>query len=115
MFCQRLLDPLFLVCFLFQVIQVLHQQISIYQHEIAAVAADNIAVEVVPFEEPYEVGYPLHTRLIRDLGLTIGELWWFEELATACAAEQRWEFFLSATPLYVANAVGGPTNPIAFF
>lgn len=86
----------------------------LYDHEIAAVAADNIAVEVVPFEEPYEVGWPLHTRLIRDLGLTIGELWWLEELAEACAAEQRWEFFLSAPPLYVANAVGGPTNPIAF-
>ena len=27
------------------------------------------------FEHPGGVTYPLHARLIRDLGLTIGELW----------------------------------------
>lgn len=86
----------------------------LYHHEVAALAADNVAVEVVPFEEPYEVGYPLHMRLIRDLGLTIGELWWLEELAEACREQQRWEFFLNAAPLTVTNAVGGPLNPIAY-
>lgn len=85
----------------------------IYEHEIAALAADNGAVEVEPFEEPDAIYYPLHARLIRDLGLTLGELWWLDDLAAACRAEQRWEFFLCAAPLNVSNGAGTPLNPIA--
>lgn len=85
----------------------------LYRREIAALAADNIAVEAVP-ARPYAGNYPLHARLIRDLGLTIGELWWLEDLAAACAAQGRWEFFLAAAPLPVSNATGGAVNPIAF-
>ncbi|GGO83672.1 cyclase family protein [Nonomuraea cavernae] len=85
----------------------------IHHREIAALAVDNIAIEVVP-ARPYEGGYPMHARLIRDLGLTIGELWWLEELTEACEAANRWEFFLVAAPLHVTNAAGAPINPIAF-
>lgn len=56
----------------------------------------------------------MHVRLIRDLGLTIGELWWLEDLAIACAEDNRWEFFLVANPLHVTNAAGAPINPVAF-
>ncbi len=80
--------------------------------DIAALAMDNIAIEVEPFEAPYEHVYPLHARLIRDLGLTLGEVWWLEELADACAADGRYEFFISAPPLNVTNASGSPVNPI---
>jgi kynurenine formamidase len=80
--------------------------------DVAALAMDNIAVEVEPFEDPYEHVYPLHARLIRDLGLTLGEVWWLEELADACAADGRYEFFVSAPPLNVTNASGSPVNPI---
>jgi len=45
----------------------------LYEKEIAALALDNIAVEVEPFEEPYEHVYPTHSRLIRDPGLTLGD------------------------------------------
>jgi len=85
----------------------------IHQHEIAALAADNGAVEVEPFEDPDAIYYPLHARLIRDLGLTIGEVWWLDDLAEACRAEKRWEFFLCAAPLNVSNGAGTPLNPIA--
>jgi kynurenine formamidase len=85
----------------------------IHQHEIAALAADNGAVEVEPFEDPDAIYYPLHARLIRDLGLTIGEVWWLDDLAEACGAEKRWEFFLCAAPLNVSNGAGTPLNPIA--
>jgi kynurenine formamidase len=86
----------------------------VHTREIAALAMDNVAIEVEPFEEPYEHVYPLHSRLIRDLGLTLGEVWWLEDLAAACAEEGRWEFFLSAAPLNVTNGSGSPLNPIAF-
>lgn len=85
----------------------------LHKREIAALAMDNIAVEVVP-ERPYDGSYPLHVRLIRDLGLSIGELWWLEDLAEACADAGRWEFFLVAAPLRVTNATGAPINPVAF-
>jgi hypothetical protein len=75
---------------------------------------DNRTFEVTPFEEPYEVTYPLRLRVIRDLGLTIGELWWLEDLADACARNGRWEFLLTAPPLPVAGASGAPTTPLAF-
>ncbi len=81
--------------------------------DVAALAMDNIAVEVEPFEEPFDHVYPLHSMLIRDLGLTLGEVWWLEDLADACAAEGRYEFFISAPPLNVTNASGSPTNPVA--
>ena len=84
-----------------------------YRKEIAAVAVDNVGVEVEPFEEPYDVVYPLHVRFIRDLGLILGELFWLEELAEACAADGVYEFFLTAPPLNVVNASGSPLNPIA--
>ncbi|WP_200208886.1 cyclase family protein [Micromonospora coerulea] len=87
----------------------------IYTHQVAAVALDNRTFEVTPFEKPYDVTYPLHSRLIRDLGLTIGELWWLEDLAATCARLDRWEFLLTAPPLPVTGASGASTTPLAFF
>lgn len=65
----------------------------LHEKEIAAVAMDNVAIEVEPSEEPSDRIYPLHVRLIRDLGLTLGEVWWLEDLAAECEKEERWEFF----------------------
>jgi kynurenine formamidase len=83
------------------------------EREIAALAADNTGIEVRPPDLPGEQGFPLHPRLLRDLGLTLGELWYLEELAEACAADGRWEFFLSAAPLAIEGASGSPINPVA--
>jgi hypothetical protein len=82
------------------------------ERDIAALAMDNIGVEVEPFPEGEQV-YPLHVRLVRDLGLTLGEMWWLEDLAAACAADGRYEFFLSAPPLKLSNGVGSMLNPVA--
>ena len=87
----------------------------LHAKEIAAVAMDNLAIEVEPFEEPVTHPFPLHVRLIRDLGMTLGEIWWLEDLVEACKQEGRFEFFISAAPLNVTNAVGTPVNPVAIF
>ena len=87
----------------------------LHDRRVAAVAVDNIAVEVQPFEQPCDRPFPLHGRLIRDLGMSLGEIWWLEDLAEACRQEGRYEFFLSAAPLNVTNAAGSPINPIAIF
>jgi kynurenine formamidase len=77
---------------------------------IAAVACDNPSVEVVPVDP--EVG-SLHGRLIACLGMAIGELFSFSDLAAACAREGRYEFLFTAVPLNVAGAVGSPGNAVA--
>jgi kynurenine formamidase len=78
--------------------------------DIAAIAADTVGVEVMPCEdEPF----PVHKRLLVDLGVTIGELFVLDELASDCAADGVYDFFLAAQPLHLPRAVGSPINPIA--
>jgi kynurenine formamidase len=81
--------------------------------DVAAVAVDNWAVDVVPFEADAPRVWPVHQGALPGLGITLGEFWWLDDLATACTAAGRHEFFLAAQPLNVVNASGTPLNPIA--
>jgi kynurenine formamidase len=81
-------------------------------HDVAAVAADNWAVEVLPGEEPSEP-MGVHMVLIRDVGMTLGEILDFEELADDCEADGVYEFFFTAPPIKFTHAVGSPINPLA--
>lgn len=84
----------------------------LYSREIAALAADNYAVEVRPSEVP-PFRSPLHIVAIPNIGLTLGELFFLDELAADCAADGRWDFFFAAPPLPVTGGVGSPINPYA--
>jgi hypothetical protein len=55
----------------------------------------------------------LRVILIRDMGMTLGEIFDLEELAADCQQDGIWEFFFCAPPLKVTNAVGSPINPLA--
>jgi len=79
---------------------------------VAAVAADNPALEVQPFDESTENGY-LHYRLIPLLGMAIGELFDLESLASDCAADRVFEGMLVAAPLNKVGGSGSPANAIA--
>ena len=81
--------------------------------DIAAVCSDNWAIEVLPGEDPNAV-FNVHMVLIRDMGLTLGEIFDLEELSADCAADGVWEFFFCAPPLKVTKGVGSPINPLAF-
>ena len=83
----------------------------LWDHHFAAVAADNMALEAMPLR--YEEGYFLHFWLIPCLGMPIGELWWLDDLASACAADGRYAFQLVSAPLNVRGGVGSPPNAIA--
>jgi kynurenine formamidase len=88
----------------------------IHGKSIAAIAMDNVAIEVEPFEEPrngFVGAFPVHSRLIRDLGLSLGEIWDLDPVAEDCAKDGRYEFFVAAQPLNLTNASGSPLNPIA--
>jgi kynurenine formamidase len=84
----------------------------LHAREVAAVATDTWGFEVRPneFDDAFQ---PLHQVVIPNMGLTVGEMWNFEDLAIDCAADGRYSFFLSAAPLPVTGAVGSPINPIA--
>ena len=56
---------------------------------------------------------PLHIAAIPNMGLTLGEIFFLEELAADCAQDRRWEFLLVAPPLPVTAAMGTPINPYA--
>ena len=84
----------------------------LHRHEVAAVAMDTAAIEVQPCETPGAT-LPLHGALIRDLGLTLGELFTLDALADACREDGRYEFLFVAQPLRITGAVGSPINPLA--
>ena len=84
----------------------------LHAHDVAAVCSDNWAIEALPGELDGEL-LPVHMVLIRDMGMTLGEILNFEELSEDCAADGRYEFFLSAPPIKFRRALGSPINPLA--
>ncbi|GGV30161.1 cyclase [Actinomadura cremea] len=84
----------------------------IRDHGIAAVCADNLAVEVLGANGDGPM-IPFHMLAIRDMGLLLGEMFDFEDLAEDCAADGVRTCMFAASPLNVPYAVGSPLNPIA--
>lgn len=81
---------------------------------IAALVADNYAVEAMPgrpAEGPH-TKLPLHEHCLFKLGLPLGELWHLSELATWLRDAGRHRFFLTAPPLRLPGAVGSPVTPV---
>ena len=76
---------------------------------VAAVAADNVTVEVWPIF-PWKPA--LHLAIAR-LGLVIGEFFDFEALAEDSAATGRYTGFFTAAPLFLRGGIGSPGNALA--
>jgi len=84
----------------------------LHEHDVAVIASDNWAIEVLPGEDEGNV-FNVHMVLIRDMGMTLGEILDLDELADDCAADGVYEFFCTAPPIKFTNAVGSPINPLA--
>lgn len=82
----------------------------LHEHEVAAVATDNWACEVLPAGAP--VMLPVHVVGIVYMGLLIGENFDLEQLAARCAADGRYSGMLVAAPIPFTGAVGAPVNPV---
>jgi kynurenine formamidase len=74
---------------------------------VAAVGADNFAVEHIPF--PPEKVFPVHQCLIRDFGIPLIEGLVLAPLAEAGASS----FLFMAAPLPIRGATGSPLVPLA--
>jgi hypothetical protein len=47
------------------------------------------------------------------LGMPLGELFSFDELASQCEAQGRWDFLFVSVPLNLPGAIGSPGNALA--
>ena len=79
----------------------------IRDNDIAAVGADNAAVEVIPFDDNRFLA--VHIELLVRLGVPLIEHLQLSELA----ADGVKESLLVVAPLLVTGATGSPVNPIA--
>lgn len=82
---------------------------------VAAIAADNYAVEAIPAQDGNGLRSfaPLHVHCLFKLGIHLGELWYLTELNTWLRQHARNRFFLTAPPLRLPSAVGSPVTPVA--
>lgn len=84
----------------------------IHDKQIAAVCGDTHAVECRP--NPIDkVRQPWHWIVLPNMGLTVGEYFFLEDLSKDCANDGVYEFFFSSPSLPFTGAVGCPTNPLA--
>lgn len=82
----------------------------LWDNSIAAVAADNPAVEATPTTaEPYD---SLHFTLLPLLGMPLGELFVLDALAQDCAADGRYSGLFTSAPLNVVGGIGSPANAL---
>ena len=100
---------------------------TLWDLHIAAIAADNPALEVWPpaalateeqlaaiRDDPSTIDNVfMHFRLLPLFGLPIGELWDTEPLADDCAADGVYEFQFTSAPLRVNSGVASPPNALA--
>ena len=82
------------------------------EKRLAGIASDTWGVEVRPneLEGSFE---PMHMVIIVNMGLLVGAIFDFEELARDCAEDGVYEFQFVAPPLPITGAVGSPVNPVA--
>ncbi len=82
---------------------------------IAAICADNYAVEAYPARQVagQRSLLPLHHHCLFKLGVPLAELWYLKELAQWLHEHGRHRFLLTAPPLRLPGAVGSPVTPIA--
>lgn len=84
-----------------------------YDKSLAAIAADNLAVECMQLEgDQSEMPLPFHMLALRDMGMPLGEMFDLETLAADCAQDGRYTFMLAAPPLEVTGGFGSPVNPL---
>lgn len=87
--------------------------VLLHERQIAAFGADGDG-DAVP-NDCDAVMYPIHTLGMNAMGLHFLDSLQFEDLATTCEGQQRWEFMTVVAPLCLERGTGSPVNPIAIF
>lgn len=79
------------------------------ERDVALVGADNLAVEVKPWDPAGNTLVPGHVLLIREHGIHLMELLDLDALASAGVTS----FLLVVAPLPIVGGVGSPVDPVA--
>ncbi len=82
-----------------------------WDNQVVQAWSDTPALEAIP--HPLD-GESLHDYMICRLGMGIGELLDYEDLAADCAADGVYESFVTSSPLYITAGVATPPNALAF-
>ena len=98
-----------------RLVVVREQPVAAIRERIAAIAADNYAVELNPSRDQCDccAYLPLHEHCIFKLGMPLGELWYLTALAAWLRDHGRSRFLLTAPPLRLPGSVGTPLTPVA--
>ena len=91
-----------------------------WDHQIALLASDCFAVERLPVVEdsPFLESAPddkgmMHQEFLAHLGIPLGEMWRFDQLAGALAAAGRHSCLITVKPLDLVGGTGSPANAVA--
>ncbi|HEV3449768.1 MAG TPA: cyclase family protein [Acidimicrobiia bacterium] len=89
----------------------------LWDHEVAALAVDNPAVEPLPVSAalPHGGGFDdtVHARVLALLGIPLGEFFDLDALAEDCARRAIYEFLFTSAPLRLPGGIGSPPNALA--
>jgi hypothetical protein len=85
----------------------------LWDHRVAAIAADNCGVERMPVVDRSSVHGFLHPTLIAGLGMALGELFFLDDLASHCERTGRYTACFMSAPMNVPGGVGSPGNALA--
>lgn len=81
----------------------------LWDSHVAAVAADNPALEMWPPRRDAM----LHPHLLGLLGIPIGELFALDDLAEDCAAAGSFDMLVTSAPLHLPGGAASPPNMLA--
>jgi kynurenine formamidase len=82
------------------------------EREVAVLGSDGIS-DPMPFMGTPRWPFPVHQIGLVAMGLHLIDNVAVTELATRCAAEERWEFLFAMAPLRIVRGTGCPVNPVA--
>jgi kynurenine formamidase len=88
----------------------------LWDHGVAALAADNPAVEPLPPSggaSEFTAEDMVHVKVLTMLGIPLGEFFDFEALAADCADDGVYEFLFTSAPLGIPGGIGSPPNALA--
>jgi len=84
------------------------------ERDVAVLGSDAVS-DALPGAAIEDWYVPIHQCCLAGMGVHLLDNLLVEELAAACAARERWEFFFVASPLRVQGGTGSPLNPVAIF
>jgi kynurenine formamidase len=85
----------------------------LHERGAALIAADNMQDQKPSGYEEQNLEVPVHVIALVAMGMWLLDNCDLERLAEECQRVNRWEFFLSVSPLRMPGGTGSPVNPIA--